>query len=149
MEEDWKKKDEKDQTEIYLSEWQTCVEMVNTASQRRDVMNGLFVTVNLAIIAAISIVWDIKSLCMSIAGFFICIIWMLLIWSYRRLNKAKYEVIYELENKLPYMPYKREWAVLKERHKHYLAETKIEIGLSCIFLIGYIAISIIICILGE
>lgn len=36
-------------------QWQTCVEMANSVSQRRDTMNNLFVTLNLAIIAGISI----------------------------------------------------------------------------------------------
>ena len=48
--------------ELLLTQWQTCVEMANSISQRRDTMNNIFVTLNLAIIAAVSVVWDIKSL---------------------------------------------------------------------------------------
>ena len=44
----------KDDTEILLSEWQTCVEMANSISQRRDSMNNLFITLNLAITTAVS-----------------------------------------------------------------------------------------------
>ena len=39
--------------DVVLAQWQTCVEMANSISQRRDAMNNLFVTLNLAIIAAI------------------------------------------------------------------------------------------------
>lgn len=35
--------------ETLLTQWQTCVEMANAVSQRRDAMNNLFVTLNLAI----------------------------------------------------------------------------------------------------
>ena len=48
--------------ELLLAQCQTCVEMANVTSQRRDSMNNIFVTLNLAIIAAVSFVWDIKSL---------------------------------------------------------------------------------------
>ena len=54
--------------EILLAQWQTCVEMANATSQRRDSMNNIFVTLNLAIIAAVTFVWDIKSLFVLAAG---------------------------------------------------------------------------------
>lgn len=49
-------------TEIKLAQWQTCVEMANAVSARRDNLNNLFVTVNLALAAAISLVWDVKTI---------------------------------------------------------------------------------------
>lgn len=52
----------KDDTEILLGEWQTCVEMANSISQRRDSMNNLFITLNLAITTAVSI-WSCQYLC--------------------------------------------------------------------------------------
>lgn len=33
-----------------LAQWQTCVEMANATSQRRDTMNNIFVTLNLGIL---------------------------------------------------------------------------------------------------
>lgn len=57
-----------DKTEVIFAQWQTCVEMANSASQCRDTMNNIFVTLNLAIIAAVSITWDIKSLFILAAG---------------------------------------------------------------------------------
>ena len=55
-------KNAEDKIEIILAQWQTCVEMANSISQRRDTMNNIFVTLNLAIIAAISITWNMKFL---------------------------------------------------------------------------------------
>lgn len=44
-----------DKTEIVLARWQTCVEMANSVSQRRDTMNNIFVTLNLAIVAEVDL----------------------------------------------------------------------------------------------
>ena len=62
--------------ELLLNQWQTCVDMANSVSQRRDNMNNIFITLNLAIMAAVSITWDIKSLFILITGITICILWM-------------------------------------------------------------------------
>ena len=34
-------KEAEDKTEIILAQWQTCVEMANSVSQRRDAMNNI------------------------------------------------------------------------------------------------------------
>ena len=70
-------KNTNDKTEIILTQWQTCVEMANSVSQRRDAMNNIFITLNLAILAAVSLTWDIKSLFILVAGIVICSIWIL------------------------------------------------------------------------
>ena len=44
----------KNNLEIILAQWQTCVEMANSVSQRRDTTNNVFITINLAIVAAFS-----------------------------------------------------------------------------------------------
>ena len=79
--------------ELLLNQWQTCVDMANSVSQRRDNMNNIFITLNLAIMTAVSITWDIKSLFILIAGITICILWMLNIRNYKLLNTAKFNVI--------------------------------------------------------
>lgn len=38
--------------ELLLNQWQTCVDMANSVSQRRDNMNNIFITLNLAIMAS-------------------------------------------------------------------------------------------------
>lgn len=54
--------------ETLLTQWQTCVEMANAVSQRRDAMNNLFVTLNLAIVAAASFIWDAKTIMLLVSG---------------------------------------------------------------------------------
>lgn len=73
-----------------LAQWQTCVEMANSASQRRDTMNNLFVSLNIAIIATTSIMWDIKSIIVSVGGIAICLVWRKFINNFKLLNDAKF-----------------------------------------------------------
>ena len=124
--------------ELLLNQWQTCVDMANSVSQRRDNMNNIFITLNLAIMAAVSITWNIKSLFILIAGITICILWMLNIRNYKLLNTAKFNVINSIEEKLPSAPFKDEWQFLKNSKK-YMDSTTLERILPITFIILYIA----------
>ena len=124
--------------ELLLNQWQTCVDMANSVSQRRDNMNNIFITLNLAIMAAVSITWDIKSLFILIAGITICILWMLNIRNYKLLNTSKFKVINSIEEKLPSAPFKDEWQFLKNSKK-YMDSTTLERILPITFIILYIA----------
>ena len=88
-------------------------------------MNNIFVTLNLAIIAAVSINWNIKSLFILTAGIVVCVIWLLFIRNYKLLNAEKFNVINEIEKKLPVKPFNDEWKKL-ERNKKYKDSTKLE-----------------------
>lgn len=107
-----------DKTEIVLAQWQTCVEMANSVSQRRDTMNNIFVTLNLAIVAAISINWDVKSLFILVAGIVVSVIWLLFIRNYKLLNTEKFNVINDIEKKLPVKPFNDEWKILEKNKKY-------------------------------
>ena len=104
--------------ETLLAQWQTCVDMANSVSQRRDTMNNLFVTVNLAIIAAVSLTFEFKSMFILMAGIVLCILWILFIRNYKLLNSAKFKVIQQIEEALPVSPFKVEWEVLKKNKKY-------------------------------
>lgn len=132
--------------ELLLNQWQTCVDMANSVSQRRDNMNNIFITLNLAIIAAISIIWDIKSLFILIVGITICILWILIIQNYKLLNTAKFNVINSIEEKLPSTPFKDEWQFLKNSKK-YMDSTTLERILPITFIILYIVAIIAIIVL--
>lgn len=123
--------------ELLLNQWQTCVDMANSVSQRRDNINNIFITLNLAIIAAVSITWDIKSLFILIVGIIICILWILIIRNYKLLNTAKFNIINSIEEKLPSAPFKDEWQFLKN-NKKYMDSTTLERVLPITFIILYI-----------
>lgn len=136
-----------DKIEIILAQWQTCVDMANSISQRRDTMNNIFVTLNLAIIAAVSITWNIKSLFILVAGIVVCVIWLLFIRNYKLLNTEKFNVINSIEKNLPVQPFNDEWEKLKN-NKKYTDGTKLEKTLPIMFIILYIIAVITIAIKG-
>ena len=124
------------QIEIILEQWKTCVEMSNSVSSRRDAVNSIFTTLNLAIIAAAAFIWNLKTLLLFAAGTVVCILWILMIRNYRLLNQEKFKIINELEKKLPVQPFNDEWAALSI-NKKYKDSTKLEIGLPITFMIIY------------
>lgn len=132
--------EDKDQTVLAI--WQTCVEMANGVSQRRDTMNNLFVTLNIAVIAAVSWMWDVKTVFLCVAGLVICVVWLLYINNFKRLNAAKFRVIYDLEERLGVTPFKDEWDILKKT-KRYLEGTKLERILPIAFALGYAVVFVI------
>lgn len=123
-------------TETILTQWKTCVEMADSVSQRRDVMNNIFVTINIALMATVSITWNIKSVFILLAGIVLCILWMLFIRNYKMLNKAKFDIIHGLEEQLPSAPFKDEWKTLCSTKK-YVDGTKLEKILPVTFIALY------------
>lgn len=121
---------------VLLSQWQICVEMANSISERRDKMNNLFVTLNLAIVTAISF-RETKSIILLLAGIFVCIVWVFFIKNFKELNKAKFDVIIRIEKRLPVQPFCDEWKKLKKRNK-YVEGTTLELYFPIICGISYI-----------
>lgn len=134
--------EQEDKKQDVLAIWQTCVEMANGVSQRRDTMNNLFVTLNIAVIAAVSWMWDVKTVFLCVAGLVICVVWLLYINNFKRLNTAKFRVIYDLEERLGVTPFKDEWGILKKT-KRYLEGTKLERILPIAFALGYAVVFVI------
>lgn len=134
--------EQEDKDQDVLAIWQTCVEMANGVSQRRDTMNNLFVTLNIAVIAAVSWMWDVKTVFLCVAGLVICVVWLLYINNFKRLNAAKFRVIYDLEERLGVTPFKDEWDILKKT-KRYLEGTKLERILPIAFALGYAVVFLI------
>lgn len=129
--------------ETLLTQWQTCVEMANAVSQRRDAMNNLFVTLNLAIVAAASFIWDAKTIMLLVSGIIVCVVWIFFIRNFRELNRAKFEVINKLEQSLPVSAFSDEWQSLK-KSKKYIEGTKLEKVLPYAFCVLYVVIFILI-----
>ena len=101
-----------------LVEWQTCVQMADSVSRRRDTTNQLFVTLNLALLAAFPWSHGSKSFLIIELGIIICILWWFFIRNYKRLNEAKFSVICNLEKSLPVAPFDDEWRNIQENGKY-------------------------------
>lgn len=95
------------------------VEMADRVSARRGTANAFYVSAQTALITTLglaepknSATYVVVVSCLS--GVFLSIVWMLHLRSYRDLNKAKFEVICDLEQRLPWTPYADEWKSLKK-----------------------------------
>ncbi len=98
-------------------------ELADRVSQRREGANRLYVS----LLAGIFILpaafqrygtgtipdWVIL-LGAGILGIFLSPSWFIVIRSYRQLNSGKFEPLHELEEKLAYSFFKREWELLEE-----------------------------------
>ena len=82
-----------------------------------------------------------KSILLSIIGIVVCVLWLSSIRSYKQLSSVKYDIVNEIEKKLPLAPFTYEWEKLKLEH-NYVGLTRIENVLPWLFLVLY-AVAII------
>ena len=135
------KTEAKTESSELVLQWQTCVESANVVSQRRDVINGLFVTLNLAVVTTVAALWGARAFALFAVGAASCVSWLLYIISFKKLNKAKFDVINKMETQLPAQPFKDEWDALVN-DKWYIKGSTIEKVLPISFLIIYAALLI-------
>lgn len=115
------------ETSAILELYKTAVEMADRVSARRAGANSFFVTLNTALVAVVGIVsaarkppphgnlpsFDAFGLCVAAAaGVILAMVWWALLRYYRRLSKAKWDVINRLEKRLPASPFTDEWTEL-------------------------------------
>lgn len=98
-------------------------ELADKVSQRREGANRLYVSLltGLLILLAAFLkygtgmipVWLVL-MAVGVIGILLSASWFIVIRSYRQLNSGKYDALQELEEKLAYPFFKREWELLKE-----------------------------------
>lgn len=132
-----------------IEQYKLYVEMADRISNRRGVTNTFFATLNTAFLTALVgfIKNDISNIfILLIAGILICIVWAVLLRSYRNLNSAKFMIIGLFEERLPASPYWRaEWQALgkgKDWKKH-IPLGPIETYVPLIFAILYLLLLIL------
>jgi hypothetical protein len=101
-------------TEQYLELYKLAVEMADRVSSRRATANAFFITVNTALLAFVSrgslnVHWLV-----ALAGIALSVTWWVLLKSYRDLNRAKFEVITEMEDTLEVKVFGNEWKRVRE-----------------------------------
>src|SRR5262249_10171139 len=107
-----------DQQKLVFEQYKLAVEMAAGISARRQAANSFFI----GLVSGFGILnslldkpkADLRAL--LILPICLCVVWWLTLYSYRRINKAKWEVIYELEEKLPKQPFTREDHLLNLQH---------------------------------
>ena len=118
--------------------------LADKASQRREGTNRLYVCllVGLAVFAG-AVLWfgdgnDYEKpilVSAGLVGALLSVSWYVVIRSYRQLNTGKFKALHELEEKLAYPFFKREWELLDEGKNlsRYWKLTNVETGLPLIF----------------
>lgn len=120
-----------------LEQYKLFVEIADRISTRRAQINKFYIILVsvLLVLVAISVekggYEDIRYLIFfaaSILGLSLCFIWFISVRSYRLLNSGKFRVIHEMEQQLPFAPFKNEWEALGkgELAKKYRRKMRIE-----------------------
>lgn len=121
-------------------------ELADRVSQRREGANRLYVSLLAGIVVFLGAlirfgIGDVPTefvLCaVGSFGVLLSLSWYVLIRSYRQLNTGKFKALHELEERLAYPFYQREWDLLGEgkRISRYWKLTVVETVLPIIFLI--------------
>ncbi len=124
----------------YLAMYQHYIDSADKISDRRHQANSLFLSINTILLAVSSdslagthapYLWV-----SALAGILFCYSWRLLIRQYRSLNTAKFQVVHEMEKRLPMAPYDAEWQMLGEGKdpKIHLPLSKVESMVPVIFI---------------
>lgn len=133
-----------------LDQYKIYVEMADRISDRRTRTNGFYTTLLSGLLIVVSLTVDrdnslnnyqsIIFLAVGILGCLVCIIWWVNIRSYRQLNSAKFQVIHEMEEKLEYSAYKKEWEILGKGldASKYFQLTRIEARVPVILSIPFV-----------
>lgn len=121
--------------EILLEQWKVYVQMADNTSNRRAKSNSFFTTINTTIIGIMSANFfnNHKNL-IFITGILISVAWILSIRSYKMLNKAKFEVINRIEEKLPVQGFIDEWNKLKQKKHFNLTSNEFYVPMSFIII---------------
>lgn len=121
---------EKNQESLF-KQYQLFVEMADKISSRRTTLNNFFLSANSLFLVAIGLLVSSNLIHWTSIVLIVAILfeisWWRLIKYYRELNKAKFEVINKLEEKLPTKGYTIEWHV-KKTYKKPGKHTRISFG---------------------
>ena len=133
-----------------LEQYKLCVEMADRISRRRQVAHAFFLSVNAGLIALLG--WALPAdagtlqsvwlVIVGLAGTVLSGTWLLLIRSYRNLNRAKFSVIQQMEMQLPLKPFTAEWELVGRGADSalYRPFTRIEPFVPTAFILLYVAL---------
>lgn len=131
------------QVEIY----KTFVETITAAESRRQQVSAMYISIIAAIVTVASAVTSAASI--SLAGIIIAlsVTWFMSIQYFRKLAKAKFEVVKRIENDLPIAPFALEWKEFKQNGK-FVGLTHVEMVLPTISGLGGL-VYVLCCVLGR
>lgn len=97
-------------------------EALDRLSQRRSTASSFALTANSALLGIAGVLktnlQDHGILLISVSGIMVSLVWFFQILSNRRIIKAKFKVIHELEEQLNFKLFRREWELISD-HRGY------------------------------
>lgn len=128
-------------------------ELADRVSQRREGANRLYASLLTGILGFLAIslrfgtgdfpIWGLLVVA-GVLGMLLSASWFVIVRSYRQLNSGKFKPLHELESKLAYPFFKREWDLLAEGEKPgiYWKLTTVETGAPIAFFALFLAVLI-------
>lgn len=135
------------QARLLLEQYKLYVEMTDKVSERRHHANSFFLTVNTALITALTGLISLTDQAVvqygwiavaAVAGVVFCLAWRRLILSYHQLNRGKFKIIHLLEARLPARLFDAEWDALgRGDGTVYTPFTRTEMAVPIVFAVLY------------
>lgn len=133
--------DTKESQNLIFEQYKIAVEMADRISSRREWANKFFLSANSIIFVFLTAQTTFNEIhiFISIFGMVLSYVWELMIMNYKNLNSAKFGVINEIEERLPFQIYKSEWNKLHwvDKKVNYSKLTHIERKLPRLFVLFY------------
>src|SRR6266567_3262756 len=129
-----------------FEQYKLYVDSADHISQRRSSTNSFLLTVNASLVTLYGLASHLRAsaawqLLVPISGLLVSLAWFSLVENYRSLNSVKFEVIHQLEKKLPVCLYRYEWKLLEEgQGKIYKPVTHIEQWIPLVFALLYLGL---------
>lgn len=101
-----------DKTQIILEQYKLYMEMLDRSTKRRMDTNALFISIHTVMVTIVSLFnrgnpWAL--LAVAAAGIAFSILWRALLIHYNTINRVKWDVLYDMEQFLPYKPFYAEY----------------------------------------
>ena len=126
---------------------------IERISDRRQQTNGYFITINTLFISFIGVISKETGLLtsplwlavLSLVGILICRSWYRALVAYKHVNKAKFAVLHEIEERFPMNLFKYEWEKMGrgENKKEYATFTGVELHIPAMFGVVYLALLLV------
>ena len=130
---------------LLLEQYRIAVDVADRMNARKELINKLFISAHAIIFTYLASqeIHSSVSMLLPVFGIFLSFIWASIIRNYRVLNNAKFEVIEEMETRLPWNVFKSEWDKLgrgrnkKTYHNISSVELKIPFLFSFLYFIFF------------
>jgi hypothetical protein len=144
---------EEKQNELLLEQYKLYVELADNVSARRADASKFYVSLLTVLLAVIPFIVEkgtspdlqrVVFLTIGILGLVLCFVWSVNIHSYKQLNSLKFKVVHEMEQKLPFPCYQREWQILEQEKstRSYLRLSQVEQYVPLVLMVPYLILVI-------